>query len=391
MVVELITVGTEILLGDIVNTNARYLARRIADYGFSCYRQTVVGDNPERLRRAIGNAFESADLVITTGGLGPTDDDLTKEIAAAYFGLPLSFHPQSWERIRERFSTRGMSVPECNRKQAFFPIGAQILENPNGTAPGAMFGDGDKTIVVLPGPPSEMIPMFEAGVVPFLDAKHDGIISSRVLKTVGVGESALAELLKPIIDNQSNPTVATYASEGEITVRVTARAPDKQRALQMIEDTQRSILPLLGDLYYGQDDQSLEGRVIERLIERGWNLAVFESLTGGALFAALSSVSESTRALSRGWCFNAEEKSRKWLSETQGVNGNGALAFARAAKARAGSNVGIAVYTQEPQQATIAVSFPEWEVQKTVRWLDTLVKGRRRIVKEALNILRLEG
>ncbi|HNR63166.1 MAG TPA: CinA family nicotinamide mononucleotide deamidase-related protein [Thermotogota bacterium] len=391
MVVEIITVGTEILLGDIVNTNARYLARRIADYGFSCYRQTVVGDNPVRLKQAIGYAFESADLVIATGGLGPTDDDLTKEVAAAYFGIPLCFHPPSWERIQERFADRMMPIPESNRKQAFFPIGAQILENPNGTAPGALFGNGEKTIVVLPGPPSEMIPMFENTVAPFLDAKNSGVIVSRVLKTVGIGESALAELLKPIIDSQSNPTVATYASEGEITVRVTARAPDKQNAIQLIEETQQSIIWLLGDLYYGYDNQSLEERVVERFAARGWDLAVFESITGGALFAALSGVSGATRVLSRGWCFNAEERSRHWLSETKTVTGDGAQAFARAAKARAGTKIGIAVHMENPQQATIAVCFPDKEVIKIVRCLEPLVKARQRIVKQALNTLRLEG
>lgn len=213
MKVEILCVGTELLLGNIVNTNAAYLAEKCAGLGLSNYYQSVVGDNEERLTEAVKLAFGRTDILILSGGLGPTEDDLTKEVAAKAAGRKLVMHEESKQHIADYFAKRGIELTENNWKQAMVPEGAIVLPNPNGTAPGIIFKDENSNthVILLPGPPGELIPMFEASVVPYLKGLEAGVILSKTVKVCGIGESKVETLLLDLIDKQTNPTIATYA------------------------------------------------------------------------------------------------------------------------------------------------------------------------------------
>ncbi|MCL2462890.1 MAG: molybdopterin-binding protein, partial [Defluviitaleaceae bacterium] len=226
MTAEILSVGTELLLGDILNTNARFLAVELAKLGINVYYQTVVGDNRGRLLDAYRLAFGRADLVIATGGLGPTEDDLTKEVAAEFFGLELILHEESWERMLAHF--RGRRITDNNKKQAMLPEGCAAIRNDNGTAPGCMIEQNGKTLIMLPGPPNEMEPMFLDGVLPLLWPRTDHILFSRTLKIVGVGESQVEVMLKRLMDSQTNPTMALYAKTSEVWLRLTAGAVSEE-------------------------------------------------------------------------------------------------------------------------------------------------------------------
>ena len=228
---EIITVGTEILLGDIVNTNSQYLAKELADLGVEVYYQGTVGDNEERLLKYFEESLNRSDMVITTGGLGPTKDDLTKETAAKFFNQELVLDEKSWNKIEIYFNKLGRVPTENNKKQAYFPKDAIILENNNGTAPGAILRKGKKTIIVLPGPPREMKPMFEENVKPYLKNLTNEILVSKTLRFYGIGESSLEEEIIDIIKEQSNPTVAPYAKDTEVTLRITANLLVKKKLL----------------------------------------------------------------------------------------------------------------------------------------------------------------
>ncbi|MDE7225154.1 MAG: CinA family nicotinamide mononucleotide deamidase-related protein, partial [Acetatifactor sp.] len=224
MTVELICVGTELLLGNIVNTNAAYLAEKCAGLGLSCYYQSVVGDNEQRLKETLRTAIGRSDVVILSGGLGPTEDDLTKEAAADVMGRELMEDAVSRAHIEAYFADRGLKPTENNWKQALMPEGGIVLHNPNGTAPGVIIAGENTHVVLLPGPPHELMPMFENHVIPYLKRLEPGIIVSQTVKICGIGESRVETLLKDLIDRQDNPTLATYAKPGEVHIRVTAKA-----------------------------------------------------------------------------------------------------------------------------------------------------------------------
>ncbi len=232
---EILCVGTELLLGDIVNTDAAFLSRRLAELGIAVYRQSVVGDSPERLHMALTEAFAGhggapADLVILSGGLGPTCDDLTCRTVAAFFGLPLELHEPSLRRIEAYFAARGKSMTANNRKQALLPRGATVFPNDWGTAPGMAFGDANRTVILLPGPPCELEPMFDACAAPFLAARAEGILVSRNLHIMGMGEAEVEQVLRPLMESSVNPTLAPYCQAGEVRLRITARAADRAEA-----------------------------------------------------------------------------------------------------------------------------------------------------------------
>lgn len=287
MKAEIIAVGTEILLGDIVNTNAQYIAKRLADIGIFVYHQTVVGDNPERIRAVYEIAFNRADLIITTGGLGPTKDDLTKEIAAEYFNKSLVLDEASLRGIEEFFSFRKQPMSEGNRKQAYFPEGGRIVKNMHGTAPGCIIKEKGKICILLPGPPREMIPMLEEEVIPYLSQYQQGILHSKVLRICGIGESAMEEMIQDIIDGQSNPTIAPYAKEGEVTLRITAKAKDKEEAEALIAPIEEEVRDRLGEYIYGEGNTNLEEVVGKLLIDSQLTIATAESCTGGLLAGRL--------------------------------------------------------------------------------------------------------
>lgn len=229
MTVELISVGTELLLGNIVNTNAAYLAEKCADLGLSCFYQSVVGDNEERLGAVLKAALERSDIVILSGGLGPTEDDLTKEVSAKVMGRQLVMHEPSKKRIEEYFTSRNMELTENNWKQAMMPEGAIAVNNENGTAPGVIIEDGEKKVILLPGPPNEMIPMFEKSIMPYLEGSDPEVIYSQTVKICGVGESKAETLIKDMIDSQSNPTIATYAKTVKCICALQQRLPARRK------------------------------------------------------------------------------------------------------------------------------------------------------------------
>lgn len=287
---EILSIGTEILLGDILNTNAQYLSRRLADLGISVFFHTTVGDNPKRLKDALQIAFSRSDMVIATGGLGPTTDDLTKEVSAEYFGRKLILHEESFQRIKSFFEKRGLPLTEGNIKQAYIIEGSKVIPNDWGTAPGIILEENNKVLILLPGPPREMIPMFENYVVPYLTSFSSGVIYSRILRVCGIGESFMEEKVKDLILNSTNPTIAPYAKEGEAILRITAKAESKDKAEQMIEGVVKKIRERLGDYIYGEGDTTLEEVLVKLLIERSLTISVAESCTGGLISARFVNV-----------------------------------------------------------------------------------------------------
>ena len=235
MTVELICVGTELLLGNIVNTNAAYLAEKCAGLGLSCYFQSVVGDNEERLAQTIRTALDRSDIVILSGGLGPTEDDLTKETAAKVCGRTLEMHEPSRQALERYFTDRGLTLTDNNWKQAMIPQGAIVLDNHNGTAPGVILETEQAKVILLPGPPNELYPMFEESVVPYLEGLTSQVICSQTVKICGVGESRVETQIQDLIDAQTNPTMATYAKTGEVHIRVTAAAESRKAAMKLIK------------------------------------------------------------------------------------------------------------------------------------------------------------
>lgn len=286
---ELISVGTELLLGDILNTNAQYLSQRLASMGISVMHQSTVGDNPKRLTDTLEIAFSRSDMVIATGGLGPTKDDLTKEVCAEYFGLKLILHKESLEKIEAYFKNKAVPMPKSNEKQALMPEGAVIFENSNGTAPGCAMEKNGKIIIVLPGPPREMKAMFEQSVTPYLEKFTDSVIQSHSVRTFGIGESAMAEKVGNLLDME-NPTVAPYAKSGEALLRVTAKAKTAEEAEKMLKPVVEKIKDQFGIAVYGVDKDSIEEAVVELLKEKKLTVATAESATAGLVAKRITDI-----------------------------------------------------------------------------------------------------
>ena len=292
MSAEILCIGTELLLGNITNGNARWIAEQLAALGIPHHRQLVVGDNRERLIAELQAAAQRCRVLITTGGLGPTPDDLTTEAIAAAFGAPLVEHPQVWAEIQARLAARGRPCAASNRRQAFLPEGAALLPNPTGTAPGMIWSPRpDFTILTFPGVPSEMRAMWEATAAPWLRAAGlaEGVFASRMLHFWGVGESNLAEQMADLLEG-TNPTVAPYAGSGEVKLRITARAATAEAAVQLLAPVEAEIRARTGALCFGVDEASLASVLLEQLRSRGQTLAVAESCTGGGLGASLAAV-----------------------------------------------------------------------------------------------------
>ena len=287
MKAEIIAVGTEILLGDIVNTNAQYLAKELAALGIEMYYQQVVGDNEERILHAFDEGFSRSDIIITSGGLGPTTDDLTKEVAAKYFNKELLPDQNSIEAIKEYFLSIGKNMAENNLKQGFIPEGAIVLKNNNGTAPGVIIEEDKKIMIILPGPPKELKPMFEESVRPYLERRTDSILVSKMVKILGIGESSVAEEIKDLIENQTNPTIAPYAKEVGVALRLTAKAKNEEEALELIKPVEDEIKRRLGNNVYATEDISIEEVVAKLLIEKNLTISTAESCTGGMIASTL--------------------------------------------------------------------------------------------------------
>ncbi|KYH28720.1 MULTISPECIES: competence/damage-inducible protein A [Clostridium] len=345
---EILAVGTEILLGNIVNTNAQYIANRLAELGIEVYHQSVVGDNAERLMQAYDLAFKRADLVITTGGLGPTKDDLTKEVAFEYFGKKAVLHEELLKEIEDYFKKINMPMSENNKKQAFFPEDAIIMKNKNGTAPGCIIEEGNKILAVLPGPPREMKLMFEESLVPYLKKFQDSVLVSKTLRVIGLGESNVAEIIDDILENSKNPTVAPYAKEGQVTLRITAKAENEEEGKKLIISVEKEIRERLGISVYGEGDITLEEVVGKILVENNLTIATAESCTGGLLGGAIINYPGISKVFKEGFITYSNEAkikrlnvSEKTLKNFGAVSSETAAEMAKGAALSSGSDIGI--------------------------------------------------
>ncbi|MEN8114067.1 MAG: competence/damage-inducible protein A, partial [Actinomycetota bacterium] len=296
MIVEILAVGTELLLGQIVNSNASRIAERLADAGLDHYRQTVVGDNEERIADAIRSASGRADAVIITGGLGPTKDDLTREAIARAAGVGMVFDEEQAEHLRERWRRRGWDMPESNLQQAEHPEGCTLIENPKGTAPGVRCEVDGTWVFALPGVPAEMIPMLERDVIPFLRTGEGSVVASRLLRTWGEPESAIGERLGDLYDASTNPTIAFLASGGEIKIRITAKAETQNEAEALIAPVEAEVRERLGKRIFGADADTVEVVILRMLERRGWTVATAESVTGGLVAGRITSIPGASRA-----------------------------------------------------------------------------------------------
>ncbi len=290
MKAEIVSVGTELLLGQIVDTNAAYLGRALSEVGIGVYRRTTVGDNPERLRAALTEALDAADVVFTIGGLGPTMDDITRDVLSEVTGVPLALDDGIADRLRAFFVSRGLSVLDSQLRQAYVPVRGRALPNPNGTAPGLLFDVPPKLAIALPGPPGEFIPILDNEVVPILRDRTGGAtIRSRVIRVCGLGEAAVEDRVKDLMLGL-NPTVAPYAKTGEVHLRVTARGSSAEEAEGLAAPLVEEIGRRLGPHVYAFDDEPLEAAVVRLLRDRASTVAVAESCTGGLLAGRITDV-----------------------------------------------------------------------------------------------------
>jgi nicotinamide-nucleotide amidase len=350
MIAEIVAVGTELLMGQIANTNAQYISRRLAELGINVYFHSVVGDNPARLEETLKKALIRSDIVITTGGLGPTKDDLTKETIARTMNRNLVFHAEILELIREFFMRKHRQMVANNEKQAYLPDNSIIIPNPNGTAPGCIIEENGKTVIMFPGPPKEMQPMFDQTVFAYLREKTGLVLVSRMLKVFGIGESELETRLMDLIDQQDNPTIAPYVAQGEVTVRVTARCEKKEEAGRLLAPVVREIEARLGEMVYSHEGESLEQVVFNLLRENALVMATAESCTGGLLAERMTSLPGASQVFQRGYVTYANQAkiddlgvSESTLDAFGAVSRETALEMVRGLVQRTGASVGAAI------------------------------------------------
>lgn len=333
---EILCVGTELLLGDIVNTNSAFLARELAALGINVFHQSVVGDNPQRLKECLKKALNNNDIVITTGGLGPTCDDLTKETAAQVFNRKMVMDNISLERIKAYFAQSGRKMSINNEKQALLPEGAKALENNNGTAPGILLEDNGKTLILLPGPPREMERMFKESVVPYISQKTNKTLVSSTVHIFGMGESAVEDKLRDLMNSLTNPTLAPYAKEGEVQLRITTLSDTKDNARKMTEPIIEKIKEIIPNEYiYGIDVTNLQTALVALLKEKNLHIATAESCTGGLISERITQVSGSSEVFECGVCSYSERIKNKLLNVDRDVIENYGVVSEETAKAMA--------------------------------------------------------
>lgn len=348
MKAEIITVGTEILLGDILNTNTHYLSNELANMGVDVYYQITVGDNENRLLNQLEESFRRSDLVVLTGGLGPTQDDLTKEVCAKYFNLDMEFHQPSWDKIIEIHNKMKRTPTENNKKQAYFPVNSIILPNEYGTAPGCIMEKDNKTIIVMPGPPREMKPMFDNFVKPFLQKNSEDILKSKVIRIIGVGESKVENDLLDLIQKQVNPTIATYAKDGECTVRITAKGKTVEEVEGLILPVVKEIKNRFKETVYGEDETTIEDEVAKILVKNNLTISVAESCTGGMVSSSFINYPGISSVFMEGCVTYSNEAKMKSLNvKEETLNSVGAVSeqcakeMAEGVAARHNTNIGL--------------------------------------------------
>ncbi|HWQ50209.1 MAG TPA: competence/damage-inducible protein A [Terriglobales bacterium] len=348
MTAEIICVGTELLLGNVTNTNATFLSQKLSELGINVYHHSVVGDNHARLSELLGTALTRSELIVITGGLGPTYDDMTKEAVAQCMGLELELHPALLEDIKAKFA--GRDFPKNNERQAWFPKGAVILPNDWGTAPSCLIEKEGRAVIMLPGVPSEMKNIWNAYVTPQLQERQEGILVSRYCRVIGVGESAMEERLEHLLKDSLNPTVAPYAGSGECMLRVTARAATKEEAFALTEPAVAAIKAELGDNLYGVDVDSVEQVVFDMLKKAGLTAALCESCTGGLIAARITAIPGSSDILECGLVtYSNRIKTavagvpEKTLADHTAVSAETAAAMAEGALKVSGAGVALSV------------------------------------------------
>lgn len=407
MKAEIITVGTEILLGDIVNTNSQFLAKELASLGLDVYYQSTVGDNESRLMDTLNESLDRSDIIITTGGLGPTNDDITKEVAAKCFNQELVFYNDIWKDIKQYFEKIGVEPTENNKKQAYFPKDCIILNNSNGTAPGAILKKENKMIIVLPGPPKEMIPMFNNELKKHLENLTDYKLISRTLRFFGIGESELEDKLSDIINNQTNPTIAPYAKEGEVTLRITAKSYTKDDADNLIDEVENKIKTLVGKYLYGYGETTLEETVSKLLVEKNLTIAVSESCTGGMVSSTLIDYPGISQVFMEGCVTYSNEAKmsrlgvkKETLDNFGAVSTETAIEMAKGVAMNLKTNVGLSTTgiagpgggtTEKPVGLVYIGLYINGKTKvKKLNLAGSREKIRVKATKEALNFLRLE-
>ncbi len=335
MVAEILSVGTELLLGEIVNTDAQFLASELSKLGINVFHQTVVGDNPQRLKEAVLLALSRSDLLITSGGLGPTSDDITKEVVCEAMGAELEMDMRSLQRIQDFFKQMNREMAKVNEKQALLPKNGIILDNNCGTAPGGIVEKDGKIAIFLPGPPRELKQMFSESVRPYLLERTESILYSKTLRVAGVGESRIEELLSDIMKTSENPTVAPYAKTDEATLRLTARCKNDEDGEKIIAPTEAKIRAILGDAVYGINDDTIYSCVFDRLKARGLTVSFAESCTGGMLAAKLTDFAGASSVLKESYVTYCNEAKAKILGVATDVLSEKGAVSAEVCKAMA--------------------------------------------------------
>ncbi len=350
MIAEVICIGTEILLGDIVNTNSAFLARELAALGIDMYHQSVVGDNAQRLKESLILALKRADVVITTGGLGPTYDDLTKKTVADYFGIGMEMHEPSVKKIETLFERLGRTMTPNNLLQAQVPQGSTVFFNDTGFAPGIAVEQDGKTVIMMPGPPSEMRPMFMDRISLYLQRKTGGMIRSKTLYIFGMGESQVEDTLRELMLASINPTVAPYAKQGEVQVRVSAKAQSEQEAQALIDPVVAQVKRMLGDVVYGVDVGSLQNALVQTLTEKKLIAATAESCTGGLVSAAITDISGASAVFAGGVCTYTNALKTKLLGVSEdtlatvgAVSAETAQQMAKGVRTLTGADIGVGI------------------------------------------------
>lgn len=405
MIVEVITVGTELLLGQIVNGNAAAIAQVLAEGGYDVHYQVTVGDNPDRMESAIGTALDRADAVIITGGIGPTPDDLTREAICAATGRAMRFSKEWAQTLRDRFAARGWDMPQSNLRQAEYPEGAALITNPKGTAPGLALTHRGKLVFALPGVPAEMMEMLTTGVVPRLRAAggESETLVSRVIRTWGRSESRTAELLEDIYEGSVNPSLAYLASAGEIKVRITAKASDTAVAEQLIAPVADEVCRRLGSTVFGFDDETIEERLLEMLSARGWTIGTAESMTAGMVAARITAAGGASRVFRGSVVSYASDLKEGLLGVDSAtlaggvVSGPTARQMAECARRTLGVDVGVAVTGSAgptPADAAVGVAYvgvatPEASAVRRLQMPGDRERVRAYTTTAALHLARL--
>lgn len=402
MQAEIITIGTELLLGQIADTNAAYLARQLAEIGLNIHRKTTVGDNELQIAQAVRSALHRSDVIITSGGLGPTVDDKTREAVATATNRKLVLNQGLLEHIEEFFRKRGREIGENNRRQAYLPRNAIPIHNPVGTAPGFIVKHRDRYVISLPGVPRELYHLTEHSMLPFLQQELElqATIKNRILRTAGIGESNIDRLIGDL-EESANPTVGLAAHTGSVDIRISAKATDEDRAHRLLDEMEAQIRERLGDMIFGTDEQTIEEVVTKMLANQGLSLAVLETNTGGVLTSRLTAVPRRTEVLNLGLMTSLGQAVTCFL---QGINNDinisteVAEALARRVREQSNVDIGLAIigdvdpdvgpYSEHTGNTHIALGATDLTTSRHIQVGGTSEVARARATNSALELIR---